>query len=544
MNRLTKRALTSLKRRKIWLGLTASVLFFGLYINGGLTANLKYNSPDETANAYFANNFAEKGSFKVSQPYSDLSEGLLRPRGLKTFQGQLVPNGWLGLPLYYGLIIKIAGPGALPYLTPVIVIIAGWFMAGWIGRLFGARIGLLSQLLFYSQPLVWFYSSRGLWPNGLFVASLIIAWSSFDRWLRHRRWLDALIAGAGLGLALTVRTSELWWVLATLLVYALIMRRRWHWPTAVIGLTALALICLPVIWFNHQTYGGWLSNGYSIADAATQSLTTANAPDSDLNINSIARSLFPFGISLTNAFSLANRYLLFFMAPWMIPGWLGMILVLRKKNVGSERGGYALAVSSLLATIWLILVYGSYSFSEFPDRSQLLLGSSYLRYWLPIFVLIVPVIALFINWLINVGHRSLYYRRSGYGLVLGLLIFSLTRIYQDPLYGLNRTIPDQQAEIINVDLVEQMTDANAVLFAGDRDKLYWPERQVVGYNSFGPQYQRIASRLAEQVPVYLISKGEPEISYANRLAQQRSVKWQRTENLAAGYKLYALKPIE
>ena len=311
-NPLISRFSQSVKPRKIWLGIAASLLFLSFYLSGGATTGLKYNSPDETANAYFANQFAQTNSFRVAQPYSEVSEGLLRPRGLKTFQNQLVPNGWLGLPVYYGLIIKVFGSGALPYLTPIFVIMAGWWLAAWIGRLFSPRIGLVSQLLFYAQPLVWFYASRGLWPNGLFVASLIIAWSSFDRWLRHRRWFDALMAGTSLGLALTVRTSELWWVLAVLVIYALIMRQRWHWPTAFLGLTAVVLVCLPVAWFNHQTYGSWLSNGYSIADQPTQPpMAMADVPDSGLAFSSLAKSFFPFGINLTNALSLVNRYLLF-----------------------------------------------------------------------------------------------------------------------------------------------------------------------------------------------------------------------------------------
>lgn len=544
MNSYKNRLITVLKRRKIWLGIVASVLFFGLYINGGSTSKLKYNSPDETANAFWANNFAQTNSFRVAQPHSDLSEGLLRPRGMKTFQGHLVPNGWLGLPLYYGLIIKVTGSGALPYLTPALVILAGWFMASWISRLFGSRLGLLAQLLFYCQPVLWFYSSRGLWPNGLFVASLVIAWASLDRWLRQKRWFDALIAGASLGIALAARTSELWWVLAGLLVYALILRQRWHWPTALIGGAALALICVPVIWFNQKTYGGWLSNGYAIADSATQSLASADAPESGLTLSSLGQSMFPFGLNLTSASSLANRYLLFYLAPWIVPGWLGLVVVLRKKYLGLDRAALALAVSSLLITTWLILLYGSYSFSEYPDRAQLLFGSSYLRYWLPLGVLAVPFTAVFIHWLATQLGRGIYYRSIGYGLVLGLVVFSVYKIYQDPLYGLNKTVPEQRAEIGNLESVKKLTTESAILFAGDRDKLYWPERQVVGYNSFAPQYQRIASRLAQVVPVYLISKGEPEISYANRLASQRADYWELTEELAAGYRLYRLQSID
>ena len=42
---------------------------------------------------------------------------------------------------------------------------------------------------------------------------------------------------------------------------------------------------------------------------------------------------------------------------------------------------------SLVVSAWLLVVYGSWWFSDNPDPTAITLGSSYVRYFLPLYIL-------------------------------------------------------------------------------------------------------------------------------------------------------------
>jgi len=83
-----------------------------------------YVSPDETANAYFSERFAE--SFSLRGPVNGLllEFDRLHPRSTLVDDGQLIPGSFLGLPTIYGFVAAVLGDLALWILTPLLTVLA------------------------------------------------------------------------------------------------------------------------------------------------------------------------------------------------------------------------------------------------------------------------------------------------------------------------------------------------------------------------------------------------------------------------------------
>ena len=76
-------------------------------------------------------------------------------------------------------------------------------------------------------------------------------------------------------------------------------------------------------------------------------------------------------------------------SPWSSGGVIRIVRPVRPGPTASWVGWLAVG---LAVSLWLILFYGSWSIRDNPDPSAVTIGSSYLRYRLPIFVIsVLPV---------------------------------------------------------------------------------------------------------------------------------------------------------
>lgn len=134
-----------------------------------------YVSPDETANAFFAERFAESLSLRgLSDPLLE-SFDRIHPRSTLVEDGALVPGSFLGLPVVYGFFVMVLGPMVLWILTPLLTILAAHGWRRLVERFTTSAVANISYLLFLLHPAVWYYSARGLMHNVLFLDLLVLA---------------------------------------------------------------------------------------------------------------------------------------------------------------------------------------------------------------------------------------------------------------------------------------------------------------------------------------------------------------------------------
>ena len=77
--------------------------FFGTISILAWKMPLVYNSPDENANATFAESVRTQNALLVVEPLGAELRGLLHPRSVVAVGTALVPGSFLGLPLFTAL---------------------------------------------------------------------------------------------------------------------------------------------------------------------------------------------------------------------------------------------------------------------------------------------------------------------------------------------------------------------------------------------------------------------------------------------------------
>lgn len=432
-----------------------------------------YVSPDETANAFFAERFAQ--SLSLRGPANDLLENFdrLHPRSTLVLDGQLVPGSFLGLPTIYGFFVMILGPIALWILTPLLTILSAHGVRRLVQRYTQSSIANLSYLLFLLHPAVWYYSSRGLMHNVLFLDLLILAaWMWIVRPLgaqeKHPGVWNDLLAGLFIGLALFVRTSEMMWVGVAVLVAGLVWWRTLSWRRLRGGFFGFVVGLGLLFAMNYFTYGHWLTTGYTVGVPPVTELVQGETTD--------AIALLPFGFHPMNAWHHFSSYavmMFWWLSVLALPG--AFLLLCKNKHRRTIRWTLFLATG---VSVWLVLMYGSWEIHDNPDPTQITMANSYVRYWLPMYLFSVPMIAATIEWLSHRG-RSVLAR----GLIIATLVLAIVSLNVNAVFlqgqdGLVKMRDELMRSAQIQESVLRYTEPESVLIVDRGDKLFFPHRHV------------------------------------------------------------------
>ncbi len=455
---------------------------------------VKFTSPDETANYYFTTLFAEQNKLSVSSPVSQTIqqyEQYVRPRSTSyTSDDRIAPASFLGIHLLYGSLAKIFGTKAILFFTPFFAAAGIVFFYLLVRRIFSSQVAILSATLLAVMPPYWYYASRGMFHNILFVSALIAGLyflvSAIQGQKQVWHWVGA---GLCIGLAIITRTSELLWVSGVVAVILIIMRKNIIWKYAGYGLLCFIALCIPIFIANYSLYANPLSFGYT-ATADGGSSTTSNSNI----ITDVYRLILPFGIKSDILGPAVWDYLIK-LFPWIgLPLVLGVTWLV--KNTVAKKGAsifhelkeyyqdmsetqrlyYTLYVA---VSVWLIIYYGSFSFTEHTDPSAIILGSSYARYWLPIFVFGLPLIVK------TIYRIALYFRHKKIQqfvllfLFVSIIVFSVSKTVADPLQGLAQLRQYIAEAVQHNDITVDATPEDAIIISGHADKTIFPERNVI-----------------------------------------------------------------
>ncbi len=494
--------------------LIASAFFF-LYAYLAVFAPLRFNSPDEAANFFFTRLFAETGQLWSFEPLNLVVPGLVHPRSVSVSDSFMVPGGFLGLPVIYGSLAKVLGLAAVPFLTPFFGVAAAAFLGLLAARFFGRRTGAFAALLLLVQPAWWYESGRLLMPNVLFnfllIAAAFFYWTApFARGraikaLAKVRHADAALAGVCLGLALAVRPAEAYWIILSVAVLVAFHFRRLSWgKLAVAGGFAL-LTLAPFLLLNRAVYGGFLATGYGsgLTDVPVASLPQGRGAKL---LGGLRPYLFPLGFAPRAALANFWTYGVKFFWWWSLLAGTGLAAAAyaaigrwrRRRPV--DRTALSLAAAGAAAALWLMLFYGSWSIQDNPDPTAVTIGSSYLRYWLPVFALSVLPAA----WLLGrlAERRPSAPRLAGvFILFCGLAVLSGAAVFGAPQEGLltlrqNLEIYDQEARGIIA-----RTEPDALIVVDRADKLVFPDRAVI-YPLRSDRTFEALGQLAGHTPLY------------------------------------------
>ncbi len=452
-----------------WYGIalvTTAVLLSCAYMWYSI-GSFRYDSPDETANAYFTQRVIEGKGLRVCEPPYSIVEDAPHPRSTAIRNGCLVPGSFLGQDLFYGIFGLILGNWVVPLLSSLLTIAALVGLFDVFRRVMGKRRAVFGVVLAGVQPAFLLFASRPYYHNILFLDFLIFALASLFRAVAKNdlRWYG--LSGFFVGLALSVRTSEALWVLPILLLTAIVPKWR-SWKGVFVAGAFLLLAMLPVFWANTAVFGVPWRTAYTL------SVDEGSGQLSDIT----ARLVLPFGTHPVAAMQAVNRYILGLM-PWIgLPLLFGILVAVRTiRRLSSFFRWYTIAY--LCMSGWLILYYGSWQLAEYNDPTLVFLSSSYIRYWLPIFVFGTPFIVLGIEHIHAqfMAGKFAFLRTT---LLLGLItVLSVNLAYADPLHGLIAVRSRVQQYKATSDAITDIVRPADTIIAGFHDKVFFPDRSVV-----------------------------------------------------------------
>ncbi len=422
-----------------------------------------FNSPDSTINYYFAKQQANHQALGYPAFKSDWSE-FISPRSARVLNDQIVPVSFLGLINIYGFLGGIFSVNILPYLTVIFATIALIYFYLFIKKMFSHQIAWWSTLFLIIHPAWFYYTNRSFLPNMLFVSLLIPAIFYWYQTSQRTSRLDFFLAGIFTGAALYVRTSEIIWVGALLLVF--LIRQR---QAIFISKLMWALVgSLPFIWLlvaNAVTiFNGSPSLGYNLVEGGDMNILTA-----------VSNFVFPFGVHPRLILSVLSNYGLWIFLPLTVFSAVGL-LTIREYFNQSKHASYLSGL--MFMSLYLLIYYGSWLIVDSPDPTKITIGTSYVRYFLPIYIFAVPYAAFFITRFSN--NFSPSRRRAFVVLTVAVLMaFSINLTVFEPLEGIiaqraNLGIYDRTAG-----KVLAVTEGQGVVLTFKGDKYLWPAQAVV-----------------------------------------------------------------
>lgn len=476
-----------------------------------------YVSPDETANAFFATQFATEGV--LSGPYDELLERFdrLHPRSMVAAEGRLLPGSFLGLPFLYGIVSAVIGKWVFWILTPLVTVVAAHGWRRLVAWYLSEPIGSFAYALFLLHPALWYYSARGLMHNVLFIDLLILsAWMWLLRPCRSRAKPPSvsndILAGLFLGLAIFVRTSEVVWIAAAFVSSLIIWARALSLRRLRAGLLGLGFGIGLLLIMNTLTYGHPFTIGYTLDQPPITQFIQGETTD--------AIGLLPFGFHPMNAwrhFSSYAAFMFWWLSILALPGFF--FLLAHRPHRKTIR--CAVALGSIVS-FWLVLMYGSWEIHDNPDPTQITMANSYVRYWLPMYVFMTPMIAITIQWISTRSRSALARGLTAAILLLAVIGLNVNAVFlqgQDGLFAMRSELA--RAGEIQASVLER-TQSDAVVIVDRADKFFFPHRRVL-YPLRDEATYELMSELVEATTLYYygITLPEDDFDYLNHSRLQR-----------------------
>lgn len=561
---------------------------------------VKWSSPDETANYFFANLYANSGELTINTSVeSKTLDDIVHPRSFRSDDGVLKPVSFLGIILIYGKIAALTGHDKIiPFLTPFFGAIGIIFYYLFIKKLFNKNIAFASSIILSSFPVYIYYSARSMFHNIPFIVLLVIG-LYFALSLNHKNkftgHLHSALSGFFIGLAIITRTSELIWVAPMLFFLWIFNLKKIGFIKGLSFLSFAFLAFFPVLHWNNILYGSPLQGGYPEMNQTILNITNSgfnfvkSIVDSETiatqELHDIKDNIFYFGFKTYE--SLINFINYFFVMFVLItaPAILGSVLMLQDwKKIESKHRIFLFIY--FLVSIILVFYYGSWKFNDNPDATQITIGNSYTRYWLPIYLCAIPLACVFFERftreIFNKKEIDLNYNNTNYAnnafisslksiskkrswksifnfkvskiyiinamqtLFIGIIIFtSIQFVLFGSEEGLIQSYYKQKNARQEYDKILSLTEENSVIITLYHDKLLFPQRRVIVGLFDDKEMVAKYAKLAKIAPLYYYNFTLPQksVDYLNnKRLKENGLKIKKVEEIG-DFALYRLSGV-
>ncbi|MFH0779851.1 MAG: glycosyltransferase family 39 protein [Parcubacteria group bacterium] len=514
------------------------------YLYLSLHTGQKFYSPDETANFVFIKQFITNNRLSINEPLNQLAGNIILPRSVNIIGNNLVPQSFLGMLVIYGLIGKIIGVNAVAFLTPIISLLAALFFYYLVLEIFAnKKTAFFSAILLLINPIFFFTAGKSMLHTNLFLFFLIAGLLFLFKSLRKNKFLNICLSAMFIGLSLTVRTSEIAWIGLFLLVFYLFQRKNYNCKQILTCLFILAVILSGLLALNYSVYRNIFVSGYTAFESSAAQVNPI--------LNFIKTLFLPFGFDIKSIAVHFYNFFIKYLWFYFIPSLIGLIYLLKQKELNIKIKTFICSLSTV--SIYLIVFYGSYSpwgQSGQPENMYVNVGAPHLRYWLPIFAMLLPLIYVFFEKII--GEVFILQKSAIKNVVLVVFLilvaaFSFNTVFYNQDEGFAKIKNDIADFRPRLNGVKALVPANSVLIAPDwADRIFWPEFSVV-YSikdskiHSGDIFAKIQTLAALRPLYYYSASSAQDIADLNLKFNKYDLTLNKISEIFKGEQLYQLK---
>lgn len=539
---------------------------------------VKFLSPDENANYFFTKLYQTSGELSFYEKYNIIGQDIIKPRSYTSYKGDVKPVSFLGMIIIYGNLAKIFGNQIIPFLTAFFASLALFFYYLLIKKVFGPKNAFISFLILFSFPVFFYYSARSMFHNVLFLSFFIIGLyflvtlldKNVNRDKKDKKkyfqelfkfdFLNSALAGIFFGLAIGVRSSELIWLFPAGLLLLILKWKKISFLRFFTFITFVFIALIPVFYynqilFNSPFYGGYYEMNKSIEDISQagggiiKSFFTGHLSDLGNFFKIIFNNIFYFGFQPQQ--SLKMLYYYGFSMFWYLfyPALLGFFYLIFRSGKKFKKN-WAYFFPFLLFSTILIFYYGSWKFVDNPDPDSFTIGNSYTRYWLPIYIGLIPLASIFILnvykiffWVRNKLFLKILSIASSTILVLFIIFVSFRFVYSGSEEGLNRYFQNLNKAKVELAKIISLTEDQSVIITEYHDKFFFPERRVIVGKFNEDNINNIYYNLNKYLPVYYYNFSLPEkdVDYLNnRRFSDIGLRIELVEEIDENFSLYKM----
>ena len=623
-------------KRKIKLNWSLIIVFFFAVIFFVSTASfnyftqepdyIKWTSPDETANYFFARRFSEGQALALFDEAAIIGDNMVMPRSFRSDFGWLKPVSFLGIILIYGTLGSLLGTALIPFLTPILAALGIIIFYLLISRVFSKRIGLISAALLTFFPVYIYYSVRSMFHNVLFIVLLLISIyllvlaadprkkkiktgkiiddertedvinqfeggvslsekmetevtpsteetvvedrkknKFFTFKLSRNTWLAlslSFLGGIFFGLAVITRASELIWLTPSFLIVWLFYAKRFSVTKLILIAAGFFLAVIPNIYYNQLLYSAPLYGGYNEMNRSIDDISQAGSSivesvfagqEISSYIKLIYHNIFYFGFNYEQSVEMAKHYI-WDMFPLLSSAFiLGVLIILFLNLYRPQKKYLTYFLAFFIISLVLIFYYGSWQFNDNPDPSRFTIGNSYTRYWLPIYLMMIPIAAVAIYRFsralaLAIKNPKSFKRKkiiAGIQVVVVSIfaVISIDYVFYGSEEGLVHLYYNNLREKGYIERVFSLTEPESVLITKYYDKFLFPQRRVIMGNIQNEEVLTATSKLANYYPIYYYNfyLEEADVNYLNdRKFPKYNLEMALIQRISHDFGLYSL----
>ncbi len=478
--------------------------------------HLIFNWPDANANYFFATLFAKFNTLSLYEPLNSLTDNLLHTRSMNVYNSNLVPITFLPSILIFGLFFKVSGSLGILFLTPFLASLTGYIIYRLTYLVFkDLDLSFLITLFLLALAPWIFFANMIMLPSILFIFLLALGFLLYK--------YNYILGSSLISLAIIIRPTEIIWLLALILLIALYNRKNINIKKNIISFFIFIIFFLFFLFLNKIIYGNYLSLGYF--NLETNNLPTEFSNSNNSILNYLRILFIPFGfhpyLILKNFFN----YFIQFSYPYLFASLASFIILLFKFKVRKdfkERRIWQYYLLSLFIIFPLILIYyGSWDIADPLIKELNTISISYVRYFLPLFILILPLAALFFN-ILTVKSRGFNKVFNMIILSLAFLIpsFSLSFLANNDGLFKNEENLRKYYEVFKE--VKEIISEDSVIITERSDKIFFPYYKVIVFEDNDTFWTRV-DKINER-EVYYYTEREIDFEYLNIINMNNNFK--------------------